>query len=301
MAKNFSFDNAAFHFMRTDGPGGFLLKFLIAYLLVSAVFTALNFGIQAMLFGSLNGLAEQMASGRLAPGQFGAIGLYYLLLMAIGAVFWAVFEASVQRRYVLDADFSIRFGGDELRLLVVGLLWLLFFIAAYIGLGMLMVIAVAPIAATNANPGFAGLIIFPLTIGGLIIWAWLATKLSAASALTIRDQKIKFIDSWGATRGRFWPLFGAYLILAIIVLFIYFALMGVLLAAVFGAGLSFSDPTALAMMSNPQSMGVMFIVFFLIMSGVQALFLYIWAGPAALIAKTDPRGGGMPNVADEFA
>ncbi|MEM6555652.1 MAG: hypothetical protein AAF642_07255 [Pseudomonadota bacterium] len=301
MARKFSFDNAAFHFMRTDGAGGFLPKFLIAYLLMSAVFTAVNFGIQILLFGSMNGLAEQMASGRLAPGQFGAIGLYYLLLMASGAVFWAVFEACVQRRYVLDADFSIGFGGDESRLLVVGLLWFLFFLAAYIGLIMVTLIAFAPMAATGSDAGMAAVITVPLVIAGLCIWAWLAIKLSAASALTIRDQKIQFIDSWGATRGRFWPLFGAYLILLIFVLVAYFVVMGVLLAVVFGSGLDFSDPSAMAMMSNPQSMGAMFIVFFLIMSAVQALFLYIWAGPAALIAKTDPRGGGAPNVADEFA
>ena len=300
MARKFSFDNAAFHFVRTDGASGFLPKFLIAYFLISAVFTAGIFGIQMLLFGSMNGLAEQMASGRVSsPGQFGAIGLYYLLLMAIGSVFWAVFEASVQRRYVLDEGFMIRFGGDELRLLVVGLLWFLFFLGIYIGLALVIVGLPFVVGSVSSNVGV--LLLLPCIFGGLGVWIWLAEKFSAASALTIRDKKIKFFDSWSATRGRCWPLLGAYLVLVIFVLIAYFFVVGIAMAVMFGGGLNFSDPDSLAMLGNPQSLGIMFVVFFLLMSVVQALFLYVWAGPAALIAKIDPRGGGAPNVADEFA
>ena len=300
MAQSFSFDNAAFHFARTDGPSGFLLPFLIAYMICGAVVTAINLGGQILLFGSMSGLAEQTASGVISPSQVGAIIAYYLLIMVIGIIFWAAFEAAVQRRYVRDTGFSIGFGADELRLLVVGLLWFLFVIAAYIGFLIIGIIIMAPLAATNADPGVVGLLMIPLGLGGLFAWIWLAIKFSAASALTIRDRKIHFFDSWGATRGRFWGLFGAYLLLAIIALVVYFVLIGTLFAVVFGAGMNLTDPGAIAALSNPQSLGAMFFVFFLIMSMVQALFLYIWAGPAALAAKTDPRGGGMPNVAEEF-
>ncbi|MEM9571247.1 MAG: hypothetical protein AAF996_07260 [Pseudomonadota bacterium] len=300
MAQRFSFDNAAFHFARTDGPSGFLLPFLIAYMICSAVVTAINLGVQILLFGSMSGLAEQAASGVISPAQVGSIMAYYLLLMVVGIIFWAAFEAAVQRRYVRDAGFSIGFGADELRLLVVGLLWFLFVIAAYIGFLIAGFIVMAPLAATNADPGIVGLLMILLGLVGLFVWIWLAVKLSAAGALTIRDRKIHFFSSWGATRGRFWPLFGAYLILLIIVLVVYFAVVGTLLAVVFGGGMDLTNPDTLAALGNPQTLGAMFFVFFLILTMVQALFLYIWAGPAALAAKTDPRGGGMPNVAEEF-
>lgn len=300
MAQRFSFDNAAFHFARTDGPSGFLLPFLIAYMICGAVVTAINLGVQILLFGSMSGLAEQAASGVISPAQVGSIMAYYLLIMVVGIIFWAAFEAAVQRRYVRDAGFSIGFGADELRLLVVGLLWFLFVIAAYIGFLIAGFIVMAPLAATNADPGVVGLLMIVLGFVGLFVWIWLAVKLSAAGALTIRDRKIQFFSSWGATRGRFWALFGAYLILLIGVLVVYFVVVGALLAVVFGGGMDLTDPDTLAALGNPQTLGAMFFVFFLVMTMVQALFLYIWAGPAALAAKTDPRGGGIPNVAEEF-
>lgn len=300
MAQRFSFDNAAFHFARTDGPSGFLLPFLIAYMICGAVVTAINLGVQILLFGSMSGLAEQAASGVISPAQVGSIMAYYLLIMVVGIIFWAAFEAAVQRRYVRDAGFSIGFGADELRLLVVGLLWFLFVIAAYIGFLIAGFIVMAPLAATNADPGVVGLLMIVLGFVGLFVWIWLAVKLSAAGALTIRDRKIQFFSSWGATRGRFWALFGAYLILLIGVLVVYFVVVGTLFAVVLGGGMDLTDPDMLAALGNPQTLGAMFFVFFLVMTMVQALFLYIWAGPAALAAKTDPRGGGMPNVAEEF-
>lgn len=300
MAKNFSFDNAAFHFMRTDGAGGFLVPFIAAYLIVGAVVAGINFGVQFLLFGSFNGLAEMIAGGTIPATQFAAIGIYYLVLLFTGAVFWAVFEAAVQRRYVLDDGFSLKLGGDELRLMVVGLLWLLSFLGGY--LVFAIVLLLPSIAASVAGAGTVAVALMALAVLGYFCgWTWIAVKLSAASALTIRDKKIKFLDSWGATRGRFWALLAAFLVLAVVALLIYFGLLGLLFGATFGGEFMLSDPESFTMLSDPQALGAMFFVYFLLMTTVQALFLYIWAGPAALIAKTDPRGGGMPNVADEFA
>lgn len=300
MAQRFSFDNAAFHFARTDGPIGFLVPFIFVYLVAGAAVTAINFGAQYLIFGSLNGFADLLSSGVVPANQFAAVGIYYLIVSVAGAVFWAVFEASVQRRYVLDEGFSIKLGGDEFRLLVVGLLWFLSFLGSYL---LMIVIVVLPVTALSANgvSPFAPLLIFVGILIYFFVWIWMAVKLSAASALTIRDQKIKFLDSWGATRGRFWPLFGAFLVLLIIALVIYFVLVGLVFGVTFGGEFMLSSPDRLMRLGNPQTLGAMFFVLFLMMTTVQALFLYIWAGPAALIAKTDPRGGGSTNVAEEFA
>ncbi|MEM7329268.1 MAG: hypothetical protein AAF437_11045 [Pseudomonadota bacterium] len=299
MANKFSFDHAAFHFMRTNGHGGFLGPFIIAYLIAAAALTATNFGVQHLLFGSFNGLAELLAGGVIPSNQFAAIGAYYLFLLIISAVFWAMFEAAVQRRYVLDEGFSIKFSGDELRLLVVGLLWFLAFLGGY--LLFAFVLLLPSIAASAAGAGTVAVALMFITVLGYFCgWIWCAVKLSAASALTIRDKKIKFLDSWGATRGRFWTLLAAYLVLAIIALLIYFGLLGLVFGVTFGGEFVLSDPETFMMLSNPQTLGAMFFVYFLLMTSVQALLLYIWAGPAALIAKTDPRVGGAPNVADEF-
>jgi len=43
-----------------------------------------------------------------------------------------------------------------------------------------------------------------------------------------------------------------------------------------------------------------FIGFYVVMLLFQGLVFYIWAGPAALAAKTDPRGGGTAQAPDAF-
>lgn len=300
MAQNFSFDNAAFHFVRTDGPNGFLVPFILSYIAFAALATAINLGVQYLMFGSLNGFAERIAGGIVPTNQLASVGLYYLVLLAIGAIFWAVFEAAVQRRYVLDEGFSLKFGGDELRLLVVGLLWFVSFFGSYI---VMIVALLLPLSALNSNgvSPIAPLLFFLVALGYFGVWIWVAVKLSAASALTIRDKKIRFFHSWGATRGRFWALFGAFLLLFIIVIVTYILSVGVALGVSLGGGINVSDSGLMIIMGNPQPIGPMFFVMAFVMSLVQALFLYIWAGPAALAAKTDPRSGGRANVADEFA
>lgn len=299
MASKFSFDNAAFHFARTDGPRGFLWKFLLAYILLGAVLNILNFGLQFVLFGGINGLQDSLISGN---ASFAMIGIYYLFAMVAGVSFWAVFESQVQRRYVRDEGFSLQLGADELRIVGVALLWILFFIAGYVVSILAVMGLMMPVSQLmGSSAGFAGLWMFAVFAAISCVWIWVTVKLSAASALTIRDRKVKFIDSWAATEGRFWPLFGAYLALSLFFFIAYLILAAVFFGLVLGGGLNFSDPTAIAALMTPQGIGLSFIVITFVMMIFQGIGLYVWSGPAALAAKTDPRGGGAINIADEFS
>ena len=51
MAQQFSFGNSVLHFARSDGPGGFLWKYLASYLAVAVCLTALSYALFQPLFG----------------------------------------------------------------------------------------------------------------------------------------------------------------------------------------------------------------------------------------------------------
>jgi hypothetical protein len=53
------------------------------------------------------------------------------------------------------------------------------------------------------------LVAFVLIIGA---FAYPAVRLSLAPAMTLADGRISFLRAWTLTRGRFWPLFGAFVI-----------------------------------------------------------------------------------------
>ncbi|MEO0982924.1 MAG: hypothetical protein AAFX03_09765 [Pseudomonadota bacterium] len=284
MAQSFSFDNALMHGARTDGAPGFVWRFVLSY---AAGLVGLFFIV------GLIGSAMPAFDGD--PANLSAASV--LLILVLGALylgFWAVFEASLQRRYVLDERFSLRFGRDERNLVLVGLIW--FGLAALGYLASAFVVfafffGASSVASSPLSLGLTGTLLF---LGASAVWIFLAVRLAPASAMTVRDGRVRFFQAWGATAGRFWPLFGAYLVLSIGWMI---ALM--LISAFFGASIYVlvgGDPGAATAGPAIGTLLLAYAFFF----GLSVLFYYVWAGPAALAAKTDPRYGGGPNVAETF-
>lgn len=320
MARRFSFNNAFLHFARTEGPGGFVWKYLIAYAVGAVALAGIAYALFRPFFNMVIGVVMSAASSRneaeleaiLARRitEFaGWLVFSYLFLILLGILFWAVFEAAVQRRYVRDEGFRLQIGGDELRLLVVGLIWFVFMLACQIATFTVVTVATgsAMYALDDERLGaavFAG--IFFLTS---LVWLWLVVRLAPASAMTIRDRRIKFFDAWGATRGRFWAMLGAYVVLAIIMwfaaVFTWFVIGTGVVSALAGQAAAFErasdNPLAVfnLIMSfdvlGPLAMGYLGVLL------LQGFFIFMWAGPAALAAKTDPRGGGITQAPDVFA
>lgn len=324
MAQRFSFDNAFLHFACADGPHGFVWKYMLTYVLA----TVLLVGIGFVLFRPLiniwwdvimdvsRGMTEAEMEAILVRRMTEIIGwiiFSYILMLLLGLVFWAVFEAAIQRRYVREEGFRLGFGGDELRLLVVGLIWAVFIVVSYILslilTGLLTGFVFAGLGAGGDNSALLGSGFLASMLTSWLIWAYFAVRLSPAAAITIRDQKIAFFDAWGATRGRFWTLFGAFIVLAILI-----GIVWMFMYMIIGAGLGASvyanvaeieqaqdDPVALIGALLTFDIVGTLLAGYVIMIAMQGLVLYVWAGPAALAAKTDPRGGGVAQAADVFA
>jgi hypothetical protein len=118
----------------------------------------------------------------------------------------------------------LRLGMDELRLVGLGLF---LFIVFYIGLliaGIVLTL-LAGIVAVAAGPGAMIPLVFVEIILILGLSIWIEVRLSLAFPLTMLRGKIVIGESWRATKGRFWTLFGAFLLIFLILLVLWIAVM----------------------------------------------------------------------------
>lgn len=199
-----------------------------------------------LLIGLLGGTLGASAPGiggypQRGGGFYLAILLFYLglfLLMAIlmNAVFRTVLRPE-ERRF-----FSLRLGMDEWRMF--GLILLVVICSLVIGFVvqlLLTLLALVVRMAAGDNElvaGIGGIILGLAYLGGLI---WVGVRISLMYPLTFYRRAMTLDEAWSLTRGRFWPLFAAYLVIT------------VLLLVVFGGLFWFSFRDIFAAMSLPDT------------------------------------------------
>ncbi|MFN3314100.1 MAG: hypothetical protein ACK46Q_11615 [Hyphomonas sp.] len=307
--RKFSISNAVTHFLWTPGPRGFLLAFVLAYMVMSLASQALSLFFQAETYAIYVRVFTE-GGGDIAPyvdeineaSMLGSLGSLVLLPVALLA--WTVFEAASQRRYIHGEGFRLRVGADEGRLAVVALIWIALLIAGYIGL-LIIVLVPFGIGALLGGVGVGGVLAGLFTLAGLIAMVWLFARLSPAGALTIRDQQIRFFEAWRVTRFCSGRLLASYLLLLLIIAVINIIVFGLLLVlglAILSPVLSGSDVQADAVFAAmgqpgfwmPMALGG------LVLTAIAAVVAHAFAGPAALAAKTDPDWSGVSGPAGAF-
>lgn len=226
------------------------------------------------------------------------------LLVLAGWMVWAMFETASQRRYVFGQSFSLGFGADELRMMVTGLLWglmgaILFAVPALLMLGT----AVSVISAGESglsDEQVAERIVGPmLAATGIIfllfpIYVFFATRLAPCFALTLRERKIRFFDAWNVSRRRFWPILGAYVILAIAGGLIGQVITGLAQFIILPNSINYVDSSGggdmTATLISPGFLVPMGLYLFIALF-VQGVMQHVVGGPAAFAVRHDPRGG----------
>lgn len=322
MANRFSFDNAILHFARTDGPGGFIWKYVLSYLLAAILLTGLAYflfsplmniwyGILVEVVGGANDAEVEAILARRAVEIIGWVVIGNIVMLLAAIAFWAMFEAAIQRRLVRDEGFRLRIGADEFRLVVVALIWVALAIVTQIFSFVFVMVTTASLVYALDNPAGGAIAVLGCMLLVTGVWIWIGVRLSPASAMTIRDQRFAFFDAWNVTRGRFWTLFWSYVVLAIII-----GILSILTYYAIGSGVAAAvmanvDRFERAIEAENPFMLISAILQFDIMAPIiggwmfwvmmQGLFFFVWAGPAALAAKTDPRGGGIATAPDVFA
>lgn len=240
----FQFGRAIFMpFRHGPGSGAFVFKSAVFYAVVVTMLFAL-FG--KMLIGpgkeyfeaiiemeKMTDDAEAMKHMGKLMGAMGRFMLYYLLIILGGWAVWATIEAALHRRVLRDERrdglFPWRFGVDELLVMLSHLVLYMCYMGLYmvsyfvIIIGVLIAVLLGSQSAVLGVIG--GIIAFALIVASLGLMFWVLIRLAPTSALSVANKEFAIGEAWAASKGRFWPIFGAYAFHYIIGMFVFYSLM----------------------------------------------------------------------------
>ncbi len=137
----------------------------------------------------------------------------YLLLLPVIIIISGVLSAAMNR-VVLRPEARglayLGFGPDEFRQMALLAFGGAFFTAVYVVVMIAtLVLSVLLSLVAHAQPAAFGLLAVLIT---LAVLAWLAVRLSLASALTFQTGRVSLFGSWALTKGRFWSIASVYLL-----------------------------------------------------------------------------------------
>ena len=208
--------NGAFRLVR-EHPGAVLIWMLIylATTVVGLFVTQPSLEMEAAAAGGADPLAM--------PGFWSAFGSMMLVQIASSLVFMILFTAALRAilRPQEPGSGFLRLGADELR--IIGLA--IFLTIILYGGMLVMILFLFTIAALVMGPAAIGGVWFVLLLALPVVFVavWLYVRFSLAFPLTVLRRKIVIGESWELTRGRFWTLFGAYLVLILILVLLSIA------------------------------------------------------------------------------
>lgn len=197
-----------------ERPGAMLIWTVIQ--LIAAI--AASFAMMAILQGGV----DARFSGDTAESVQTTVVVESLLVGLLGLLVNTILYAAVQRAIIRPDEGGpgwLKFGMDEIRFILLLLLFGLIFVVLALILGLFL-----GIFLVSAGAAAAALVMY---IVGIIGGAMFATKLSLIFPLTLKERAFAIGDGLSLTRGRFWTLFGAYVITFVIMLVIGIASLAV--------------------------------------------------------------------------
>lgn len=234
-----------------------LAMWAVLYFAVALAMAGLTWPMMGAMVDFQRQVAAAQATGAPIPtlleGMFGAVLLTNLLtLVVIVAIFAAVVRAAAWGGH--DRFGFLRIGMDEARLVGLALLLsLILFGGAMVLMAAAIVIAGVLYAALGAG---AMIVLFPLFFVIFAVIVWAEVRISLAGALTVLRGRIVLREAWATTRGRFWTLFGAYLLISLA-----YMVASILLAALLFPDMLSFQAGMLTGAADPASMPALFAQF----------------------------------------
>ncbi len=281
--------------------GGFrLVRERIGSLAIWALlYLAMNVAVQYTMRPFLaTVMATQTARAAGAPPDPGAIfqgvgtmfGVYALFMIGLLVLYTAALRAATRPE---ESAFAyLRLGMDELRMFGVGVILFVAFMLLYLGLSLVvgLLAGILGVAARD-QPMVLIVVVFLSVIVIFCVLIFFQVRFSLAFALTMLRGKIVVGESWQLTRGKFWTLFGAYLVLFLIV----FATLAILFAITLGpyvVDLAQNAFTPAGMQAAQQhqlerqfgTVGVMTVVGWVLSALLGAFWIALGAGAAGTAA-----------------
>ncbi|RKR00090.1 hypothetical protein [Maricaulis maris] len=229
--QSFDIGKAIFWFFIRFGekPGGALWLFAFQAL-CALVLVALSVMMMGPAYINLFELIEADANGGLSDADalrqvFDIVMpflTYGILIIPLSLLFVVMFQGA-WLRFLTKGEVKpvvpIRFGGDEIRLIGVNLLYLVVAAVAYFGVAMLIGIfgfGAVMMAHGGGDAGAigigGGLLAFVAFLAVLVALLVFAVRLASAPALTVLDGRLRFFESWDASKGVFWQMLISYVV-----------------------------------------------------------------------------------------
>jgi hypothetical protein len=158
-----------------------------------------------------------------------------IVALPVGLLYAGVMAAGVNRAILRPdekAFFYLRLGADEFRqavvLFVQGLGWMGVYLLCVLIVGLTAGFGALASGVGGDAPDAGGIgamigSIFLVGIGGVALALFLMVKFSLASAQTFQTRQINIFGSWSLTKGRFWPILGAFLLAFVFIVMISIA------------------------------------------------------------------------------
>jgi hypothetical protein len=271
---------------------------LVAMSVVTSAVTILTAGRAIMDMQA----AGQSDDPQVALQALATLAPFYLVALIFTLLYYGVATAAVNRMVLRpedDRNAFIRLGGDEMRMVLVMIAqWL---IGAGVSFAAVLLTAVLAGVASAAGGAVAGVIV-GILIGaaGVALILLVSVRLSLALPQSFATGRVNIFGSWALTRGRFWPILGAYLLAIILLIVTYllaFAVMAVVALGLGGGlagvmGLFEPDMSTLATFFSPA------MIIYTVLGGfLSALALMVMYAPAATIY----RDVAQPATAEVFS
>lgn len=188
-----------------------ILAWAILSFLVSLVLAPLMISMAGPELMQLEQSAADQLSTEEAAALMAKVMPLYLVLIPMGLTLQSVMAGAVFRAVLRPSERGLGFlklGGDEGRLILLTISYvLLSMAAAFVATLALGIVAGILAAVAGANIGALAVVVM-IAVMFLLVFA--GVRLSLCAPQTFAERKVRPFDSWKLTRGRFWPLFGAY-------------------------------------------------------------------------------------------
>lgn len=252
-----------------------------------------------------------------ALALLGRLGQLYLVILPVALLIFSIFTAAVYRTVLRPSDSAfgyLRLGATELRMAaVIAVLFLLSLVVTIVSVIVIALIGAMIGAAVGmggeGGVGAAmifGVLIVVLYIGMIFVSLAFWTKFSLAGPMTFAEGRIRIFESWGATKGHFWKLFGCYIlagVLGIVVSLLGGAISMALMLGLGGGGDGGFLPMMEAMQADYTSLAAFFtpaILVNLVVSAVFSALTYaIFLAPPA-VAYREIVARNSPALAETF-
>lgn len=217
--REFDAGEGAFHIFKQAGRAGWggLLKLLAVYLIgYGLIYALFVWGFGPILTQLPDWISAEPERSELMA----AFSRFWLALPAGLILIWVLYATidAALLRWCFDRGAKIRFGGMELRLMLVELIIYVLLFLTWIPTFMLF----------SAGIGTRNLLL--IVLGGLSVFValglmiFLAVKFAPAAALTVYRGHFSFFRAWRMSKGFFWGLLGAFVIIWVIYLALSIAL-----------------------------------------------------------------------------